>query len=67
MAVAEESRLRKRNLMLRLSDSERMLLEALAEAMGLSMADALRQALRIEAKRRRIEPTKKLRKAKGRP
>ncbi len=53
-----ESRLRKRNLMLRLSDAERKLLEALADAMGLSMADAMRQSIRAEARRRGIKVVK---------
>jgi predicted DNA-binding protein len=42
------------NLMLRLSDEERALLEALASATGLTKADVLRQSMRAEAKRRGV-------------
>jgi hypothetical protein len=52
--MVEERRARKRNVMLRLSDDERALVEALAESMGLSLSDAVRQALRAEAARRGV-------------
>lgn len=57
--MTEASRVRRMNLMLRLSDDERALLEALAKATGLKMADVLRQALRNEARRRGLDPAPK--------
>lgn len=50
--------------MLRLDETERALIEALSKATGLSMADALRQALRAEARRRGIGlPTRRKRRS----
>lgn len=45
------NRTRTANLMLRLDADERRMIEALAERQGLSMADAMRQALRRDAER----------------
>lgn len=45
------NRTRNANLMLRLDDLERAMIEALAERQGLTMADAVRQAVRRDAER----------------
>jgi uncharacterized protein (DUF1778 family) len=50
-----EKRTRSKFLVLRLSAEERTMLEALADTMGLSLSDAMRQALRSEARRRGVK------------
>ena len=53
--MPKEKRTRTKFLVLRLSVQERRVLEALADAMGLSLSDSMRQALRSEAKRRGVK------------
>jgi hypothetical protein len=55
--MPKQARTRQKNLMLRMSDEERDLVERLSRAVGLSMADTLRQALRNEANRYDINVT----------
>lgn len=54
----ERNRTRQLNLMLRLNEDERAMIEGLARAQGLTKADAMRQALRRDAKRLGVDAAK---------
>ncbi len=49
--MVDKPRVRNQNMMLRLNDDEREMIQALAGAWGLTMSDALRQCIRREAAR----------------
>lgn len=64
MQNVTENRTRQRNLMLRLSSDERGMVERLAERQGLSLADAMRQALRRDAARLGVDKAPRRQKRK---
>lgn len=64
--MAAPKNTRKGNIILRVTDAERQLIRAVADEQGLSMSDALRLAIRHEAKRLGVNtgaPKRRARKA----
>jgi hypothetical protein len=52
--MSEAGRIRKQTLVLRVNPEERALLQGLARAMAVSMSDAMRLCIRLEAERRGV-------------